>query len=303
MLATFFSRSNPTQYILIIFLVIIYIVLKFNTSNFIINELIFTASLFITISYAITKFIISKNSLSKKNSYGLICLFVSICLMLEINFSYKIAISAFFLLLALRRMLSLRSPININKKVFDTSFWLLISSFFYPSTLIFFTLLIITLVLYAHLNLKNILIIIFSTISALSINYLASFLYSYNIDLNIFIESYLLDFNKINFTYYFDSKTNLLTLSFLLFLLLFFLSYIWSSFIKTNERRRSTSLIILISICSFLIIDPLKQTSYIFLLFPYVVLISKFFENSKQSIFDSLIITALLITPFLSLFL
>ena len=269
MLATFFSRSNPTQYILIIFLVIIYIVLKFNTSNFIINELIFTASLFITISYAITKFIISKNSLSKKNSYGLICLFVSICLMLEINFSYKIAISAFFLLLALRRMLSLRSPININKKVFDTSFWLLISSFFYPSTLIFFTLLIITLVLYAHLNLKNILIIIFSTISALSINYLASFLYSYNIDLNIFIESYLLDFNKINFTYYFDTKTNLLTLSFLLFLLLFFLSYIWSSFIKTNERRRSTSLIILISICSFLIIDPLKQTSYIFLLFPY----------------------------------
>jgi len=303
MLATFFSRSNPTQYILIIFLVIIYIVLKFNTSNFIINELIFTASLFITISYAITKFIISKNSLSKKNSYGLICLFVSICLMLEINFSYKIAISAFFLLLALRRMLSLRSPININKKVFDTSFWLLISSFFYPSTLIFFTLLIITLVLYAHLNLKNILIIIFSTISALSINYLASFLYSYNIDLNIFIESYLLDFNKINFTYYFDTKTNLLILSFLLFLLLFFLSYIWSSFIKTNERRRSTSLIILISICSFLIIDPLKQTSYIFLLFPYVVLISKFFENSKQSIFDSLIITALLITPFLSLFL
>ena len=303
MLATFFSRSNPTQYILIIFLVIIYIVLKFNTSNFIINELIFTASLFITISYAITKFIISKNSLSKKNSYGLICLFVSICLMLEINFSYKIAISAFFLLLALRRMLSLRSPININKKVFDTSFWLLISSFFYPSTLIFFTLLIITLILYAHLNLKNILIIIFSTISALSINYLASFLYSYNIDLNIFIESYLLDFNKINFTYYFDTKTNLLTLSFLLFLLLFFLSYIWSSFIKTNERRRSTSLIILISICSFLIIDPLKQTSYIFLLFPYVVLISKFFENSKQSIFDSLIITALLITPFLSLFL
>jgi hypothetical protein len=303
MLATFFSRSNPTQYILIIFLVIIYIVLKFNTSNFIINELIFTASLFITISYAITKFIISKNSLSKKNSYGLICLFVSICLMLEINFSYKIAISAFFLLLALRRMLSLRSPININKKVFDTSFWLLISSFFYPSTLIFFTLLIITLILYAHLNLKNILIIIFSTISAVSINYLASFLYSYNIDLNIFIESYLLDFNKINFTYYFDTKTNLLTLSFLLFLLLFFLSYIWSSFIKTNERRRSTSLIILISICSFLIIDPLKQTSYIFLLFPYVVLISKFFENSKQSIFDSLIITALLITPFLSLFL
>lgn len=303
MLATFFSRSNPTQYILIIFLVIIYIVLKFNTSNFIINELIFTASLFITISYAITKFIISKNSLSKKNSYGLICLFVSICLVLEINFSYKIAISAFFLLLALRRMLSLRSPININKKVFDTSFWLLISSFFYPSTLIFFTLLIVTLILYAHLNLKNILIIIFSTISAVSINYLASFLYSYNIDLTIFIESYLLDFNKINFTYYFDTKTNLLTLSFLLFLLLFFLSYIWSSFIKTNERRRSTSLIILISICSFLIIDPLKQTSYIFLLFPYVVLISKFFENSKQSIFDSLIITALLITPFLSLFL
>ena len=303
MLATFFSRSNPTQYILIIFLVIIYIVLKFNTSNFIINELIFTASLFITISYAITKFIISKNSLSKKNSYGLICLFVSICLMLEINFSYKIAISAFFLLLALRRMLSLRSPININKKVFDTSFWLLISSFFYPSTLIFFTLLIVTLILYAHLNLKNILIIIFSTISAVSINYLASFLYSYNIDLTIFIESYLLDFNKINFTNYFDTKTNLLTLSFLLFLLLFFLSYIWSSFIKTNERRRSTSLIILISICSFLIIDPLKQTSYIFLLFPYVVLISKFFENSKQSIFDSLIITALLITPFLSLFL
>ena len=175
--------------------------------------------------------------------------------------------------------------------------------FFLSVYLNFFTLLIITLVLYAHLNLKNILIIIFSTISALSINYLASFLYSYNIDLNIFIESYLLDFNKINFTYYFDTKTNLLTLSFLLFLLLFFLSYIWSSFIKTNERRRSTSLIILISICSFLIIDPLKQTSYIFLLFPYVVLISKFFENSKQSIFDSLIITALLITPFLSLFL
>lgn len=303
MLTTFFLRSNPAQYIMILLLIIIYIILKINLSIFTINELVFIAPLIIGVFYAIIKFIISKNNLTKKNNYGLISLFILVCLLIESSLSYKVYSASFFLLLALRRMLSLRSPINIQKKVFDASFWIFISSLFYPPTLMFSLLLLIALILYTHFSLKNIVIILFAKLCAISISYLTSFFLIDKNNFSTIIENYLYAVTKLNFPHPFVDSSNLLTQIYLFFFLAFLISYIWTRFISTNERRRSTSLIILISILCFLVIDKSNKTSYIFLLFPFVVLISNFFQINKQTILVDLIFVVLLITPFLSLFL
>ena len=172
MIATFFTKSNPTHYVFaIIYLLGLFVInLNYNIFNFLIGSL---ALLLLLLAVLLSKFIISKNSLTKKSNYGIIaiCFFIGLFMQQVLVFD-DILIANVFLLLAIRKIYSIRTPISINKKVFDASFWILISSIFYIPTLYFFILLFIALTLYSHLNLKNIVVVIFAVISATTSLYL-----------------------------------------------------------------------------------------------------------------------------------
>ena len=304
MIATFFTKSNPIHYIL----AFLYLMLLFYIKGSYDFQALLSL-LLLLISVFFVNFIISKNTLNKNNNFGIVAICFFIGLLIEDLQSYDLLFSNIFLLLALRKIYSIRTPLNINKKVFDAAFWILMGSIFYTQILLFFILLLITMLLYSHFNLNTILIITFAVISGASFIYFLEIINSGYFPLFEFIKTsffeitrngiYLLSFNKNSFV---DFKWSFKIVILLVFLIGFTSLYIWNGFVKTNERRRSITLVILTTILSLIIvINNLNSTAFIFLLLPVIVIFTSYLERSKNLIIKNLILSISLILPYLSI--
>ena len=304
MIATFFTKSNPTHYVFaFIYLLGLFVVnLNYNIFNFLIGSL---ALLLLLLAVLLSKFIISKNSLTKKNNYGIIaiCFFLGLFMQQVLVFD-DILIANVFLLLAIRKIYSIRTPISINKKVFDASFWILISSAFYTPTLYFSILLFIALTLYSHLNLRNIVVIISAVISATTFLYLLEIIssgYLNPIDFTsiLFFDIPSLDYFSSFYETVFKFKWSIKLIIFFSLLSPLTFIFIWNRVIKTNERRRTTTLVLLTTILSTIIfINDLNSSAFIFLLFPLIIIFTSYVEQSKMTIVTNLVLSISIIAPY-----
>ena len=304
MIATFFTKSNPIHYILA-FLYLIFLFYIKGSHDF--SALLSLPLLLISIFFV--NFIISKNTLNKNNNFGIVAICFFIGLLVEDLQSYDLLLSNIFLLLAIRRIYSIRTPLNINKKVYDAAFWVLMSSVFYTPVLLFFILLLITLLLYSHFNLNTILIIIFAIISGASFIYFLEIINSGYFSIFEFIKISLFEITtngisllSFNDNSFIDFKWSFKIAILLVFLTVFISLYMWNGFVKTNERRRSITLVLLTTVLSLIIVlNNLNSTTFVFLFLPVIVIFTSYLERSKSSIIKNLILSLSLILPYLSL--
>ena len=271
------------------------------------NFLIGAFSLFLLLaSVLLAKFIISKNDLNKKNNYSLvaICFFIGL-FMQEIFIFDDILIANIFLLLAIRKIYSIRNPININKKVFDASFWILISSVFYIPTLYFFIILFTALILYSHFNLKNLVVIISAILSATIFLYLLEVISSGYINLVDFTTVLFFDIPTLDYISSFDENIlniswSIKTIVFFSFLIPLIVIFIWNMFIKKNERRRTTTLIFLTTILALIIfISNLNSMAFVFLFFPLIIIFTSCVEQARSKRVKNLVLSIGLLSPYL----
>ena len=304
MIATFFTKSNPIHYVFaFIYLFGLFLAhLNYNVFSFLIGA--FSLFLLLT-SVLLANFIISKNDLNKKNNYSLvaICFFIGL-FMEQIFFFDDILIANVFLLLAIRKIYSIRNPININKKVFDTSFWILISSVFYIPTLYFFIVLIIALLLYSHFNLKNLVVVILAIISATTFLYLLEIINSGYLNPVDFINLLFFDFPTLDYISSFYENVSTINwpvkiIVFFSFLIPLIFIFIWNRVIKTNERRRTTTLILLTTILALIIyISNLNSMSFIFLFFPLIIIFTSCVEQARRELVKNLVLSIGLLAPY-----
>ena len=304
MIATFFTKSNPIHYVFaFIYLFGLFLThLNYNVFSFLIGA--FSLFLLLT-SVLLANFIISKNDLNKKNNYSLvaICFFIGL-FMEQIFFFEDILIANVFLLLAIRKIYSIRNPININKKVFDASFWILISSVFYIPTLYFFIVLIIALQLYSHFNLKNLVVVILAIISATTFLYLLEIINSGYLNPVDFINLLFFDFPTLDYISSFYENVSTINwpvkiIVFFSFLIPLIFIFVWNRVIKTNERRRTTTLILLTTILALIIyISNLNSMSFIFLFFPLIIIFTSCVEQARRELVKNLVLSIGLLAPY-----
>ena len=302
MIATFFTKSTPIHYVFA-FIYLFGLFLAHLNSNVLIGAF----SLFLLLaSVLLAKFIISKNDLNKKNNYSLvaICFFIGL-FMQEVFIFDDILIANIFLLLAIRKIYSIRNPININKKVFDASFWILISSVFYTSTLYFFIILFTALILYSHFNLKNLVVIISAILSATIFLYLLEVISSGYINLVDFTTVLFFDIPTLDYISSFDENIlniswSIKTIVFFSFLISLISIFIWNMFIKKNERRRTTTLIFLTTILALIIfISNFNSTAFVFLFFPLIIIFTGCVEQARSKRVKNLVLSIGLLAPYL----
>ncbi|WP_303685348.1 hypothetical protein [Nonlabens dokdonensis] len=153
MLSSFFKTSKPIHFIitfLMVFAASTYLVLSDPLMGWSYLWIPFTAVL----SVALFHFITIKNEFISSNSYGLwmySCLFITGLLFTrEMNFY----IAYLFLLLSLRRVLSMHTGKQMTKKIFDASLWICIACIFYSWSIIFFSILFISIIIHAFKKLN-----------------------------------------------------------------------------------------------------------------------------------------------------
>ena len=160
MITSVFSKSRPINYILVTILLIgFFLIFQFRTNFTTISTLeiakIVAVLLFLIGSLFITNFITKKNSLSKDNSYTFFLFFIFLILFPSILSSGTLIISNAFILLALRRLISMHSLITPKEKIFDASLWIFVASLINFWCILFILLVYVSIILHVSRDYRN----------------------------------------------------------------------------------------------------------------------------------------------------
>lgn len=307
MITSIFSKSKPINFIVVFFITLFaFIIANFKLGN---EVLIFNTIVEKTIIFGICffsiltlNFIVGKNSLTQKNNYEILLYSLFLLMLPESLLSDKIIISNFFILLALRRTLSLRSQINLKKKLFDASFWVAIAAIFYFWAILFFILIYAVLLLFTDNKIKNWIVPFTGLITVLLI------MVSYSIIANdTFFEtiniSPVVSFDYSNFNSFKDVIAITILLSFGAWSSIFYLA----SIKKRMKKFRPIFKAIFISLAVafvIIIIAPEKNGSEFLFLFPALsIVVANYIETIKEQWFKEIFILILIISPIVLLIL
>lgn len=160
MLASFFKKSRPINYALIgVALLLFYILYLIREGIGLQSPLMIAkkAGLLVLLaaSLFLTGFITVKNTLTKNNTYALLLFLLFLVLFPTTMGNDNIVIANFFLLLALRRLISLQSLITPKEKIFDASFWIITASIFHFWCIGFIVLVFISVIFHVSRDYRN----------------------------------------------------------------------------------------------------------------------------------------------------
>jgi len=301
MISNFFSKSKPIHYIVIsMMLLVIYIWSKFTNSDNSFDLFYFTEQLGLfliaLLSVFVFDFFVTRNSLTKKNSYSILLFVLFFALMPQTLSNTSALLSNLFVLLALRRLISLRSQKEVKKKLFDSAFWISIAILFYAWSAVFLVLVFAALLVYRISDLKNYIIpfIGVATVLVLVISYLVVIDVDFlNYSVGFFDISF--DFSPLNSKQIIIGATLLFSVG--LWSLFYYIKNIKS---QMKSYRPSFSLVLITVLLGLLIVGfaPTKNGSeFIFLFAPLAIIITNYLEGISEKWFKETLLWVMLLTP------
>jgi len=304
MLRRFFASSKPINFVVIGIVVVLFLVMyslatweNLSAGDFIVHKIGIIIGFLLTLG--VFDFVVKKNVLTRKNSYAVLC-FALFCLAVPAIFLHvRVIVAGFFIMLALRRIYSLRSKTETHKKIFDAAFWIFIASLFYFSSLLFLVLLYFAILFYCAGNYRNWLL----PFAALLVVLLLGTTYAlYTTGIMAFIEGYIV-YPSYDFTSYSSPKL-LIPLSFFLAL------YLWTIFkylallnAAFQTHKPAFALVIIASLIALVIavgFAPVRNGSEFYFLFgPLAILTSRYVERSKSKWFNEFLLWMIVALPIL----
>ena len=160
MITSVFRKSTLINLILVVILILVFFLiyqfqdLSWTNSTFSIlkKTLLFTVLL---ASVFITNFISKKNGLSKDSSYTIFFYFLFLIFFPSILDNMDLILSNFFILLALRRLISLQSLKASKEKIFDASLWIFVAALFQFWSIIYIILVFISIIFHVSRDYRN----------------------------------------------------------------------------------------------------------------------------------------------------
>ena len=301
MLTSFFASSKPVHSIV----VILYMITAFVIGNmemiltgFTLQKIgIFLGSLLMYIlAIVLFNFIVRKNELTGGSAYKLL-LFATFTAAIPMVFVYpRILCAGVFVLLAIRRLMSLRSGLAIERKLYDASFWLTVATFCYFWSAIFFIPLFLGIFLYARTSWRYWLVPILGILTILL--FMSCYVLYIESD-----QSYILDYvDEISFDFSRYGKLEVLIP--LSFLSTVFLWGVWKYVAIMNamafSQRASYMLTISLALAALVIVlfSPDKSGAEWYFFIPALTIIaSNYIEQSEGLVFKEFLLCIAVILP------
>lgn len=308
MITSIFSKSKPINFIIVFFVTLLaFITARITgfTDVEISGLYIFKQVILFFLCYTsilLLNFIVSKNSLSKNTNYEILLFSLFLLALPQTTINTNILFSNFFVLLGLRRIISLRSQINVNKKLFDAAFWIAIAALFYFWAILFFVLIIVSLMLYTDNKINHWVIPFIAVATVFVIAISVSIVFN-----NTYFDSFK-SLPEVSFDY-----NNYNSLSYLIAITVLFSFGIWSSlfYIKSIKQKKkafraSFNSILVAILLSFLIIIIAPQKSgskFLFMFAPLSIIITNYIEIIEEKWFKEVFLSVLIVMPFILLML
>ncbi len=307
MLTSFFGKSKPINFVVfgaVIFLGYVFGALiqvdnALNISQLLINFFFIGWSVF---AVFLLDFIVRKNDLTYKNTFTVL-LFTFFLITLPVIFlDRNILFANVFLLMAFRRLVSLSSEKNSERKIFDASLWIAVAALFYFWSLLFFVLLFFSILQKPETNHKQLIIpfIGFATILMLATTYHLLINDSF---------AWLIEWIKPVVSFDFSAYHSIKILvpaaimaTFLIWSLPFRIIKIAS--LSKKEKPNAVLLLITLGVCVFIaLLSPQKTGAELFFIIaPLSVIVANYIENIQEARFKEGLLWLIVLLPVVLLF-
>lgn len=297
MLASVFNKSRPINYVLMgCTLVLFYILYAFKDTFWLDYSWIILQKtglmLLLAFSLFLVNFVTHKNTLSKANTYAMFLFLVFLILFPTIMVNTNIIISNFFLLLALRRLISLQSLITPKEKIFDASFWIFAAAVFHFWSIIYIVLVFISIIFHVSRDYRN-WIIPFIAFFAVAVLYLMAALI---IDRGFFAHVMGEISISFDFTYFENIYQNIALAIFSSIAVLFAFPYITSISDKPLNLQSSHKKILysfLIGLAIYILSDAKNNSFLAFTFAPLAVMGANFLEKQENIWFKEIVLAVI----------
>lgn len=299
MLASIFSKTRPFNYLVIGILSLVFFIMKtISTASADASWFYYAEELglflLVFASIFLTNFIALKNGLTKNNNYALLLFFVFLLFFSSIFQNKNIIISNFLLLLALRRLISLKSLLSTKEKIFDASFWILLAALFHFWSLFYIVLVFIAIILHVSKDYRN-WVIPFIALFAVTILFFLA-----NSILDNSLMSTLLSKTYISFDfYYFDNIYQRLALALFTSLSLFaFVLHIFDIPNKALNMQSSHKTILfsfILGVGIYVLSANKNNGSLAFCFGPLAIIGANFIEKIENNLVKEIVVYALLV--------
>ncbi|MBA6156843.1 hypothetical protein H3Z83_09980 [Tenacibaculum sp. S7007] len=300
MLANFFGKSKPVNFIVLFALFLGYFTLSTFSKEFsleILKEL-----LWFIVVFSVFNFIIAKNKITFDNSYAFLFFVILIGFFTEtinINNTFYANLTV---LLFLRKVYSLQTSKNTLHKIFDGGLWLGISFLIEPLTALFGLLLFASIYLHQRFTYQTLLTPLIGFFSPVFLYFTYCFWYDKTEDFNKLF-NWSIDYN---FELYLNNKY-LLPMIFIGFFTIFALFLKTPKTLAVKNKFRKNWILILIHLVSATILVGLfnerKISELLFLFFPTAVVLTNGLEMIKKKLIVDIILILFLVLSFTSFFL
>jgi hypothetical protein len=160
MITSVFRKSTPLNFsVVVIFLLVFFLAVQFQETSWMTSYfLMFKKGIsfcFIVASVFLTDFIAKRNGLSKDSTFTIFFFLLFLLFFPSIFDNINLIIANFFLLLALRRLISLHSLKASKEKIFDASLWIFLASLFHFWSILFIGLVFISIIFHVARDYRN----------------------------------------------------------------------------------------------------------------------------------------------------
>lgn len=160
MITSLFRKSTPLNYALVFLGTVIFFLLYQNqqatgdtSAAFFMEKFVLLG--FILASLFVSNFIVKKNGLSKDSAYVVLFCFLFLLFFPSVLNNFNLIVANFFVLLALRRLISLHSLKAAREKIFDASLWIFVASLFHFWSILFIGLVFIAILFQFSRDYRN----------------------------------------------------------------------------------------------------------------------------------------------------
>jgi hypothetical protein len=299
MITSIFKKSTIVNYSLIGISLLIFFFLYLSNHLEIMNSDngILKATSLITLfiaSFFLINFIVKKNGLTKDSSYTIFFFLLFIVLFQSVFSDISLLFSNFFLLLAIRRLISLQTLKAPKEKIFDASMWIFIAALFHFWCILFILLVYISIVFHASRDYRNWLLPFVAFFTTAVVFMFASLVFDKSwID-------HILDKTNTNFelNYFTNNYQNIALSAYVVIALYFVLSMMLSLTNRPMILQASYKKMIfafLIGLVVFLISPDKNNGMLIFTFMPLSVMCTNNIEYSQNKMYQEIVLALVLI--------
>ncbi|MCW2117954.1 DUF6427 family protein [Flavobacterium sp. 7A] len=160
MITSIFKKSTPLNFSLVVILILVFFsiyqiqdVLWVNSTILIIKKVVILFA--IVASVFITNFVTKKNGLSKDSCYAIFFYLLFFLFFPSLWDDFRLVFANLFVLLALRRLISLHSLKASKEKIFDASLWIFVASLFQFWCILYLALVFISIIFHVARDYRN----------------------------------------------------------------------------------------------------------------------------------------------------